>query len=51
MRLPPARSWAFLFVGFALGTASGVTLSVVLTRPFRRSRVVSRPPDPAVLLQ
>ncbi|MCX2725938.1 hypothetical protein OO015_00230 [Thermomicrobium sp. 4228-Ro] len=51
MRLPPTRSWAFLFVGFALGTASGVTISLLFTRPIRRLRGTSRPPDPAVFLQ
>jgi hypothetical protein len=51
MRVPPARSWALLLFGFALGTASGLTLSLVLARPFRRRRSVRRQPDPALFLQ
>ncbi|MCX7622408.1 MAG: hypothetical protein RMK01_07770 [Thermomicrobium sp.] len=51
MRSNAARTWVMLLFGFALGTASGVTLTVLLARPVRRNRSVARPPDPALLLQ
>ncbi len=51
MRRPPARSWAFLVLGFVVGTASGVTLGLALTKPLRRLRSNPRPPDPALFLQ